>query len=98
MVASSACIGKGSRGKGVRTTESPLLREPSTDVEDAHAHETSVLDIAVASRCEEATNHDTVCGLLTKCLYNVSSAILAMPYLFALLLGFFYFSLFLCWL
>jgi hypothetical protein len=86
MVASSAGIGKGYGGKCVRTTESPLLREPSADVEDALTRETSALDIALAS------GHY---GLLTECLQDVSSTILAMPYLFALLLGF-YFSLFLC--
>jgi hypothetical protein len=68
MVASFAGAGKGYGGKGVRTTKSPLLREPSADVEDALAHETSVLDIALASRHGEAINHDVVCGLLTKCL------------------------------
>jgi hypothetical protein len=94
MVASSTGTGKGIGGKGVRTTESPLLQEPLTDVEDALAHETNALDIALASGHGGAINHDVVCDLLIECLYNVCSSILAVPYLFALLLVF-YFSLFL---
>jgi hypothetical protein len=88
MVASSTGTGKGPRGKGVRTTKSPLLREPSADVKDALAHETNVMDIALALEHRGAINCDIVCSLLTKCLQDVSSVVLVMPYLFALLLGF----------
>jgi hypothetical protein len=88
MVASSAGTDKGFWGKGVCTTESPLLREPSTDIEHALNHETSVLDIALDSGHGEAINRDAVCGLLTECLQDISSAIVMIPYLFALLLGF----------
>jgi hypothetical protein len=38
----STGTGKTSGGKGVQTTEFPLLQEPSADIEDALAHETSV--------------------------------------------------------
>jgi hypothetical protein len=68
MVASSAGTGKGSGGKGVRTTESPLLREPSADIEHALNHETSALDIVLDSGHGEAINRDAICGLLTECL------------------------------
>jgi hypothetical protein len=47
-----------------------------------------VLDVALASGCRGAINRDVVCGLLTECLEDVSFAILAMLYSFALLLGF----------
>jgi hypothetical protein len=47
-----------------------------------------VLDVALASGCGGAINRDVVCGLLTECLEDVSFAILAMLYSFALLLGF----------
>jgi hypothetical protein len=65
-----------------------LLREPSADAEDALAHETIALDVALASGHGGVINHDNVCGLLIEWLRDVSSAILAIPYLFALLLGF----------
>jgi hypothetical protein len=95
MVVSFTGTGKAFGGKGVRATEFPLLWEPLADIEDALAYETSVLDIVLASGHGEAINHDVVCGLLTKCLQDVSSTILVMPYLFTSLLGF-YFSSFLC--
>jgi hypothetical protein len=66
MVTSSAGTSKGSSGKGVHTTESPLLQELLTDVEDALTHENSVLDIALALGHGGAINHDAVCGLLTE--------------------------------
>jgi hypothetical protein len=75
-------------GTGVHITWSHTLREPSVDIEDALAHETSALDIALAAGCGGVINRDAVCGVLTECLQDVSSAILAMLYLFALLLGF----------
>jgi hypothetical protein len=48
MAASSTGTGKGSGGKDVCPIESPLLREPSADVEDALTHETNALDVALA--------------------------------------------------
>jgi hypothetical protein len=68
MVASSVSTCKGSWGKDVHPTESPLLQKPSADSEDALAHKTSALDIALASRGGAAINCDVVCGLLTECL------------------------------
>jgi hypothetical protein len=47
-----------------------------------------VLDIALTSWCGGVVSRDTVCGLLTECLRDVSSAIPVMLYLFALLLNF----------
>jgi hypothetical protein len=47
-----------------------------------------MLDIVLASGCRGAINHNAVCGLLTECLQDVSSGILVISYLFALLLGF----------
>jgi hypothetical protein len=88
MVALSSGTGKGSGDKDVHPTESPLLRELSADIQDALAHETSMLDVVLASRRRGVINRDAVCCLLTKCLHDVSSAIHAIPYLFALLLGF----------
>jgi hypothetical protein len=56
-----------------------LLREPPTEVEDARAHETDVLDIAQASGRGEAINRDDVCGMLTKCLRDVGAIVLVVP-------------------
>jgi hypothetical protein len=64
------------------------LRMPSLEM--------STLDIALALGHRGAINRDAICGLLTGCLQDVGSTILTMPYLFALLLGF-YFSLFMCY-
>jgi hypothetical protein len=49
---------------------------------------TGVLDIALTSGRGGAVSHDTICGLLTKCLQDVSSVVLAMLCLFTLLLNF----------
>jgi hypothetical protein len=68
VVAPSTGTGKGCGGKNVCLAESSLLQEPSTDVEDALARDTSVLDIALVLGRRGAINHDTICGLLTECL------------------------------
>jgi hypothetical protein len=68
VVASSVGTGGGFGGISVCISGSPLLREPSVDIGDALAHETSVLDIVLASGHGGAINHDVVCGLLTECL------------------------------
>jgi hypothetical protein len=68
MAASSTGTGKGSGGKDVCPIESPLLREPSADVEDALTHETNALDVALALGHGGAINRDAICGLLTECL------------------------------
>jgi hypothetical protein len=70
-------------GEDVRTTESPSSREPPVEVEAARAHETSELDIVLVSGHGGTINCDVVCDLLTKCLQEVTSAILVMSYLFA---------------
>jgi hypothetical protein len=41
-----------------------------------------MLDIALASGRGGTINHDAICGLLTKCLQDVSFAILKVSYLF----------------
>jgi hypothetical protein len=51
-----------------------------------------VIDVALASRHKGAIEHDDLCGVLTDCLQDVIFTVLAMLYLFALLLDF-YFSL-----
>jgi hypothetical protein len=53
------------------------------EVKVAFACETGVLDIVLASGCGGIVNHNVVCGLLTKCLQDVSSAIPTVSYLFA---------------
>jgi hypothetical protein len=68
VVAPSTDTGKGCGGKDVRLVESSLLQEPSADVEDALAHDTSVLDIALVLGRGGAINRNVVCGLLTECL------------------------------
>jgi hypothetical protein len=94
VVVSSPGTGRDSRGISVRTTGSPLLQLSSVDIEDALVHETSALDIALASGCEGAINIGIVHGLLIECLPDVSSSILAMLYLVALLLGFLFFYMY----
>jgi hypothetical protein len=59
------------------------------------AHEGVVIDVALASRCGGAIECGDRCGVLNDCLQDVRFAILAMLYLFALLLDF-YFSLASC--
>jgi hypothetical protein len=51
-----------------------------------------VIDVALASRHKGAIERDDLCGVLTDCLQDVIFTVLAMLYLFALLLDF-YFSL-----
>jgi hypothetical protein len=70
-------------GEDVHTTDSHSLREPPIEVETALTHDTSVLEIALASGHGVTINRDVVCGLLTECLQDVSFAILMMSYLFA---------------
>jgi hypothetical protein len=91
VVPSSASASKGSSGKDVCLAKPSLLGKPSPDVEDILAHRTDVLDIALASRHGGAISRDTVCGLLTKCLQDVSCAIDVMFCLFVLLLDFRFF-------
>jgi hypothetical protein len=50
--------------------------------------DTSVVDVALASRLGEVINRDSVCGRLNECLQDVSSVILMMLCLFAMLLCF----------
>jgi hypothetical protein len=64
-MASSTGAGKGSGDKDVRTTEPPLLQEPSADVEDALARETSALDLTLVLGCGGVINNGAICGLLT---------------------------------
>jgi hypothetical protein len=44
---------------------------------------TGVLDIALTLGRGGAVSRDAICGLLTKCLHDVSSAVPVMLYLFA---------------
>jgi hypothetical protein len=67
------------------------VRDPSANVEDALACETGMLDIVLALGHRGTVNCDAVSGLLTEWLQDVSSAILAMLCLFALLLSFLFF-------
>jgi hypothetical protein len=83
-----AMVGKACGGKDVRLYESQLLQEPSVDVDDVLTCDSSMLDIALASRHGGDINRDAVCGLLTKCLQDVSSAIFTSFCLFALWIGF----------
>jgi hypothetical protein len=83
VAAPSASAAKDLRGEDVRTTDSLSSLEPPVEVEAALAHETGVLDNALALGREGTTKRDVVCGLLTECLQDISSAVLMMSYLFA---------------
>jgi hypothetical protein len=73
-------------------TKSPSLREPSANVKGVITHDTGVVDVSLASRPGGVFNYDSVCILLNECLQDVSSAILSMLCLFAMLLCFSFFS------
>jgi hypothetical protein len=65
----------------VCTAKSPSSCEPLADPKkNTTPPDTGMLDIVLVSRHAGTVNHDAVCSLLTKCLQDVSSATLAMPY------------------
>jgi hypothetical protein len=75
-------LGHGGVPTAERTScaESPSAREPLVDVEAAHTCEVRVLDIALVSGHTGTVNHDVVCGLLTRCLQDVSATMLVWPF------------------
>jgi hypothetical protein len=79
--ASADVVAKESGHEEVHAAKSPSPREPPTDIEIATPRDTSVLDIVLVSGHAGTVDRDVVCGLLTKCLRDVSSAMFVMPYL-----------------
>jgi hypothetical protein len=79
---------KGSGGEDVRLTEPPLLGKPSPDIEGALVRITDVLDIALTLRHRGAVSRDSICGLLTECLQDVSCVFSMILLLLVLMLGF----------
>jgi hypothetical protein len=74
LVGMSMKIGAKESGREeVYATKSLSSREPPDDSETATPQDTSVLDIALVSRRTRVINHDSVCGMLTECLQDVSS-------------------------
>jgi hypothetical protein len=88
VVSSPVVFDKGRGGEDVCLTKSPSLREPSANVEGAITHDTSVVDVALASRPRGVINRDPVCSLVSECLQDVSSTILVILGLFTMLLCF----------
>jgi hypothetical protein len=79
--ASADVVAMESGREEVHAAKSPSPREPPADIEIATPHDTSVLDIALVSGHAGTVDRDAVCGLLTKCLQDVSFAMFVMPYL-----------------
>jgi hypothetical protein len=88
VVSSPVGFDEGHGGEDVRLTKSLSMREPLANLEGAVTCDTSVVDVALASRPRGVIDRDSVCGLLNECLQDVSSAILTMLCLFAMLLCF----------
>jgi hypothetical protein len=80
LVVASAEVGTKDSGRGgvdvdeeVTSVGSISTRDPPVEVETTYTREASVLDVALVLGCTRVVDRETVCGLLTECLHDVSS-------------------------